>query len=301
MSTEDRGNWPASLAYGAIGVSDIDRSLWFYCDVLGFNLVESSPLGGGGGGRGPRAYHLRCPGGGINLLTTGSRSAASGWLWDDLQIGVRHVGMKVAGVDDWAQRLHSLGTPFRLEPVEAVGNVRIAFFEDPDGANLEIVQGYIEYSKVWDSALVAGELGTAVPAPTAVRFDHVGVSTTNLDATLSFYERVFGFRVIGQLFYPDHPKGMTITMLRAGGAKLEVFTFTQPMTGCPWAPGVDCAGLRHVGIETGDVGGAARRATAAGGAMAAGPDGPGEPGGPGHPRVMLTDPDGIPLEMGAPS
>lgn len=43
----------ARVAYGAIGVSDIDRSLWFYCDVLGFTLVGSTPLKGKGGGRGP--------------------------------------------------------------------------------------------------------------------------------------------------------------------------------------------------------------------------------------------------------
>ena len=40
----------AGLAYGAVGVSDIDRSLWFYCDVLGFRLVGSSPLPGKGAG-----------------------------------------------------------------------------------------------------------------------------------------------------------------------------------------------------------------------------------------------------------
>ncbi len=280
------------MAYGALGVTDIDRSLWFYCDVLGFRLTGSTPLRDDGHGRGPRAYHLACPGGGLDLLTTGSRPALSDWRWDDLQVGVRHVGMKVADVDGWARRLHSLGTPFRLEPVDAVGNVRIAFFEDPDGANLEIVQGYIEYSKVWDGTLVAREAETAVPAPGTVRFDHVGVSTTDLDETLAFYRQAFGFQVIGQLFYPDNPLGMTITMLSTGGAKLEVFTFTKPMTTCPWVFGADCAGLRHVGLETGDVDGATREAVAAGAEVAA------EPGdGAGPSRAMLTDRDGIPLEV----
>jgi catechol 2,3-dioxygenase-like lactoylglutathione lyase family enzyme len=156
---------PARVTYGAIGVSDIDRSLWFYCDVLGFTLVGSTPLRGTTGGSGPRAYHLVCPGGGINLLTLGSRKTTSAWSGDDLQLGVRHVGMKVADVDGWAQHLHGLGTKFRLEPVDAVGNVRISFFEDPDGANLEIVQGYLDYSKVWAPDLVAREAETPVPAP----------------------------------------------------------------------------------------------------------------------------------------
>jgi catechol 2,3-dioxygenase-like lactoylglutathione lyase family enzyme len=291
MAKQGSSNGQARVAYGAIGVSDIDRSLWFYCDVLGFRLVGSTPLGATSGG-GARAYHLVCPGGAINLLTLGNRRTTSVWSGDDLQLGVRHVGMKVADVDGWAQRLRALGTPFRLEPVDAVGNVRISFFEDPDGANLEIVQGYLDYSKVWDPALVAREAETTVPAPGTIRFDHVAVSTTDLRTTLDFYERSFAFEVIGQLFYPDDPRGMTITMLSTGGAKLEVFTFTEPMTGCPWAAGADFAGLRHIGLETADVDAATRRAAAAGGhvATAAG-------AGPGQRAVMLTDLDGIPLEV----
>jgi catechol 2,3-dioxygenase-like lactoylglutathione lyase family enzyme len=292
MSTKDRRDGQTSLAYGAIGVSDIEHSLWFYCDVLGFRLVGSSPLGNAIGGRRPRAFHLACSGGGIDLLTMGNHDAASDWLWDDRQVGVRHVGMKVASVDDWAQRLHSVGAPFRVEPVDAVGNVRLAFFEDPDGANLEIVQGHISYSKVWDSSLVAKEQGIGFPAPTTVRFDHVAVSTTNLDATIAFYEQSFGFQVIGQLFYDDDPRGLTITMLRAGGAKLEVFTFTTPVKSCPWAPDADFAGLRHLGIETGDVDRATDQALTAGAIVVAAATSPAA-----RPRAMLTDPDGIPVEL----
>jgi hypothetical protein len=85
---------------------------------------------------------------------------------------------------------------------------------------------------------------------------------------------------------------MTITMLSTGGAKLEIFTFTQPMTGCPWSPGADFAGLRHLGLETGDLDAATRQATDAGAHIAAGPG-----DGTGRPRAMLTDRDGIPLEI----
>lgn len=292
MSTEPHWNGQSRLAYGAIGVSDIDQSLWFYCDVLGFSLVGSSPLNDGRSGHRARAFHLTCAGGGVDLLTLGDRGAASSWLWDDRQVGVRHVGIKVANVDEWAQRLHSVGTPFRIEPVDAVGNVRLAFFEDPDGANLEIVQGHLEYSKVCDSSLVAQERDAGLPASTTVRFDHVAVSTTNLEATLAFYERSFGFQAIGQLFYDDDPRGLTITMLSAGQAKLEVFTFTTPMTTCPWAPDADFAGLRHVGIGTGDLATTTHQAMTAGAAVAA------ETGSSARPsRTMLVDLDGIPLEV----
>jgi catechol 2,3-dioxygenase-like lactoylglutathione lyase family enzyme len=292
MASEGRSDGQARLAYGAVGVSDIERSLWFYCDVLGFSLVGSTALTSVGKGRRPRAFHLVCPGGGIDLLTMGDSAAASEWLWDDRQIGVRHIGMKVSNVDEWAERLRSVGAPIRVDPVDAVGNVRLAFFEDPDGANLEVVQGHIDYAKVWDHALVAAEEATGVPVPGSVRFDHVAVSTTHLDATLTFYERLFGFAVIGQLFYEDDPRGLTITMLSAGGAKLEVFTFTTPTTKCPWEPGADFTGLRHVGIEVGDVTHAAARAVAAGATAAVGPDD--QPLGS---RAVIIDPDGVPLEL----
>ena len=69
MSIQAGRNAQTRLAYGAVGVSDIERSLWFYCDVLGFTLVGSSPLREASGGHGPRAFHLVCPGGASYLLT----------------------------------------------------------------------------------------------------------------------------------------------------------------------------------------------------------------------------------------
>ena len=277
-----------ALAYGAVGVSDIDRSLWFYCDVLGFRLVGSSPLGVNGA----RAYHLSTEGGGIDLLTLGGPRQASDWIRDDLQVGVRHIGLKVDDTDEWAARLHGLGTPFWLEPLDAFGKVRIAFFEDPDGANLEIVQGYVQYNKVWDEPLVEQERAVAPPGPATVRFDHIAVSTTNLDATIEFYEKAFGFQVVGQLLRDDDPRGFTITYLRGVSGVLEVFTFSAPMQGCPWAPGVAVTGLRHLGMRAEDV-----RATRLG-AEAAGAKLVSETArGAGGVSSMLTDPDGVPVQL----
>lgn len=277
-----------ALAYGAVGVSDIDRSLWFYCDVLGFRLVGSSPLGVNGA----RAYHLSTEGGGIDLLTLGGPRQASDWIRDDLQVGVRHIGMKVDDTDAWAARLHGLGTPFWLEPLDAFGKVRIAFFEDPDGANLEIVQGYVQYNKVWDQPLVEEERTVAPPGPAAVRFDHIAVSTTNLPATIEFYEKAFGFRVVGQLLRDDDPRGFTITYMRGVSGVLEVFTFSAPMQGCPWAPGAAVTGLRHLGVRADDVRATRMGAEAAGAKLVSETK-----GGAGGPSVMLTDPDGIPVQL----
>ena len=121
---------------------------------------------------------------------------------------MRHIGMKVASVDDWAARLRSVGTHFRVEPLDAFGQVRLAFFEDPDGANLEVVQGYVQYNKVWDSSLVAQERAMGTPPAGTVRFDHVAVSTTNLEATIKFYDKAFGFQVLGQLLPRRRPQGL---------------------------------------------------------------------------------------------
>ena len=120
----------AGLAYGAVGVSDIDRSLWLLLRRAGLPARRQLAAARQGGPGGSTGLHLAGEGGGIDLLTLGGARHASGWLWDDLQVGMRHIGMKVASVDDWAARLRSVGTHFRVEPLDAFGQVRLAFFEE---------------------------------------------------------------------------------------------------------------------------------------------------------------------------
>lgn len=64
--------------------------------------------------------------------------------------GFRHVGFKVASVDKVSPNLDSAGVLFRLRPLHIPElDVRIAFFFDPDGTVLEIVEGHAQYPRVF--------------------------------------------------------------------------------------------------------------------------------------------------------
>jgi catechol 2,3-dioxygenase-like lactoylglutathione lyase family enzyme len=148
---------------------------------------------------------------------------------DNLQEGPRHAAFRVDDADATAERLRAAGAEFTLEPFDAVGGVRIAFFRDPDGTLLEIVQGQADYHRVASEELVARERA-ALPGPgDAPRFDHVAVTVGDLDAALAELR----LPVIGQLFHEDE-QGFTITYLQDGDAVLELFSFdvaTSPAGG----------------------------------------------------------------------
>ena len=214
--------------------------------------------------------------------------APSAWVNDDLQLGMRHIGFKVDDVDRWAERIRGAGAVFTREPFDAFGDVRIAFFLDPDGAHLELVQGVVHYTDLGSPSLAEAE--AAVPAPRRPRFDHVALSVGDLASTLNLHRCALGFEVIGQLAQPDDPRGFVITYVMAGEAILELFSYGLPMRPNPWRPTSEAAGLLRAGLGTTDPVGALR-ALETGGALAVSGHWP-----PGH--SVVTDADGTPYEVG---
>ena len=121
-----------------LNVHDVQRSVDFYVSQLDAEVIgevtEHSAL--------------------LDLVTATVRlnrviePEASTWIPDDLQKGFRHVGFKVAAVDPLVARLDAAGVEFHLRPIDAEGDVRIAFFFDPDGTLLELVEGDIQYHAI---------------------------------------------------------------------------------------------------------------------------------------------------------
>ncbi len=262
------------IRFVTLSVSDLDRSLDFYTRLLDLT-PEPVPVPAGAGreawvSAGPTVLRLReVPDG-----------RAPGWVGDDLQKGFRHIGLKVVDLDARVARLHDEGVRFHLEPLDAAGGVRIAFFYDPDGVLLEFIQGDLQYDRTWDEGLVAAE--RAQPAPATPRFDHVAVTVERLQDTVDQYAAI-GFGVAGQLSQPQDPRGFEITYLHAGGTVLEVFTYTAGKRETPWRPDADLLGFRAVGVTDPDPDALVARLTAAG----AKPD-------PVNP-CLLTDREGFPL------
>jgi catechol 2,3-dioxygenase-like lactoylglutathione lyase family enzyme len=261
------------IRFVTLNVSDLDRSLDFYTRLLDLTPVPApeEDVREAWLSAGPTVLRLHEVGAGRK----------PGWIDDDLQKGFRHIGLKVVDLDARVARLHDEGVRFHLEPLDAAGGVRIAFFYDPDGVLLEFIQGDLQYDVVGDQELVAAE--RALPAPLTPRFDHVAVTVERLEDTIGQYAAA-GFGVAGRLFQPQDPRGFEITYLHGDGTVLEVFTYTAPKQDSPWCPDADLLGFRAIGLTDPDPDALVARLTAAGAkpVSAAAP-------------CLLTDREGVPL------
>lgn len=281
---------PEGIRYVEIGVADLARSLDFYRDLLDLvpaaappaAPIEQSVERPAESADGVRVAWLAAGPALLKLVETGPGDLG-GWVNDDLQRGVRHIGFKVGDVDLRAERIRDAGVPFTLPPLDAVGGVRIAFFQDPDGTHLEITHGYLRYHRVSSPEVAERERLAALDRPrtAAPVFDHVAVTSAGLDDALAFYRDTLGYEVIGQISQDQDPRGFLITYLLAGDAVLEVFTFAAPTTPSPWTPDPCRHGFRRVAVAVRDPEEAAARMVAAGARVAA--DG------------VVVDADGVPL------
>ena len=130
----------------AITVSDLARALDFYQGLLGFRLLGH--LDFPGDEHGFSIAYLDTGRGTLELFNyAGAETLPSGCLPDDRQVGLRHLALRVTGIDAVAEQLACAGVPFTLEPTDAVGGVRIAFLTDPDGTLIELIEGDLTYSR----------------------------------------------------------------------------------------------------------------------------------------------------------
>jgi catechol 2,3-dioxygenase-like lactoylglutathione lyase family enzyme len=128
-----------------------------------------------------------------------------GWLDDDRQLGIRHLALYVGDVDAEAARLREAGLEFTLEPQDATGEVRLAFFRDPDGTALELLSGPPRYDRSF------AEERVVLPAPgDPPILAHLAITV----------ERPPRDGVIGELDVDD----MLITFVD-GPVPLELFSF----------------------------------------------------------------------------
>jgi catechol 2,3-dioxygenase-like lactoylglutathione lyase family enzyme len=260
-------------------VRDLDRSVDFYTRQVGLPAAAVS---------GPDRTAVLSAGPATLRLREVPGAAGSGWIPDDLQRGFRHVGFGVSDIDERSARLRRQGVPFRLDPTDAYGQVRIAFFYDPDGVLLEFVQGHLAYDRVHDDGLVRA--AAAADAPQGPRFDHVATTVTDLDAAITAYRDALGFGVAGQLIRDDDPRGFVITYLHAGRTVLEVFSYRPDKQDSPWQADPPAAGFRDVAFAAGSAGAAAdlaRRLEQAGARPVPGHDG------------LYLDRDGLALRVEA--
>jgi catechol 2,3-dioxygenase-like lactoylglutathione lyase family enzyme len=244
-----------------VSVSDVNKSLAFYRDLLGFPVLG-------------RLYYRNKVGLIIDFLDIGNNAILevfsfgvptkpTEFIPNDLQLGMRHMAFTVKNTDAVVARLKKAGVEFTLDPLDATGGVRIAFFKDPDGTLCEVVQGDIDYHVTGQKRLPVSVPAKGAPGASELTYDHTSITVANIDKTLAFYQGILGFPVLGQLAFHDE-RSFLITYLQCGNSILEIFSFDKPTIYHTWNPDETVLGLKHLGILVDDVDAVAKRLVDAG-------------------------------------
>ncbi len=122
------------IEHTTITVRDLQRSVRFYTALLGFHVdhemwIPESQL---------RIVFVRL---GDTVLELFGVPETQGEALSDVNevIGYKHICLLSDSVDAEYERLVAAGVPFRIAPVD-VQNVRVAFFKDPDGMDIELLE-----------------------------------------------------------------------------------------------------------------------------------------------------------------
>jgi len=120
-----------------IVITDSERSLAFYRDILGFEHVGDTPMPIGDGGT---MHRLLCGSTLVKLVkfdTAPPATAAPGGITG--ATGYRYFTMQVTNLDEITSECRDAGTKILIDPVEIRPGVRIAMVADPDGNWVEFV------------------------------------------------------------------------------------------------------------------------------------------------------------------
>jgi catechol 2,3-dioxygenase-like lactoylglutathione lyase family enzyme len=133
-----------------IVVRDLDRSLAFYRDLLGLEIVRQMDERGpfldailAMNGAKVRTVKLAAPGDGvqIELLAFSEPAPQIADAPNLARVGPTHVAFTVEDLDGLHRRLAAAGTQFTTEPQTSPdGRAKVTFCRDPDGTALELVE-----------------------------------------------------------------------------------------------------------------------------------------------------------------
>jgi catechol 2,3-dioxygenase-like lactoylglutathione lyase family enzyme len=133
------------LDHVTIVVTDLERSLAFYRGKLGFRLLGHIDFPDDARGR--ILTHLDTGRGLLELVSFAHDPAQPGGPPGDTRTLIQHFALRVTDLDAVAQPLLAAGIPFTRMPVTTPNGVRVAFFTDPDGTLIELIEGDMVYSR----------------------------------------------------------------------------------------------------------------------------------------------------------
>jgi catechol 2,3-dioxygenase-like lactoylglutathione lyase family enzyme len=135
-----------SFCHLVIGVTDMDRALAFYRDVIGMEIVFETLISGApfdAALHATRKQEGRVVGGllgglMVELLSLGAKAAAQKPVRRGIT-GIQNVSLSVTDLDDTHRRITAAGYIPDQEPFD-IGGVRMFFVKDPDGTPVEFIE-----------------------------------------------------------------------------------------------------------------------------------------------------------------
>jgi catechol 2,3-dioxygenase-like lactoylglutathione lyase family enzyme len=134
-----------SFCHLVVGVTDMDRALAFYRDVLGMEIVFETPISGEPFDavlHAKRKQEGRVVGGLLGGLMIELLSLGASTQDRDHRrgiTGIHNVSLSVTDLDDTHRRVTAAGYTPDQDPFE-IGGVRMFFVKDPDGTPVEFIE-----------------------------------------------------------------------------------------------------------------------------------------------------------------
>lgn len=139
----------SAIRHTGLVVADLDRSLHFWCDVLGFKVVKQMDESGGhiDAMMGLRDVHvttakLAAPDGNlIELLRFHSHPDQSTWNGTPYSTGFTHIALTVDNIEKLLSKLSHEGVSFAAAPQSSPdGYAKVCYVKGPEGILLELVE-----------------------------------------------------------------------------------------------------------------------------------------------------------------
>lgn len=136
------------IYHTGINVSDMDRSLNFYVDLLGCEVLSDNEVAGENVDKGLglkdasfRQVYLKIGSDEIELFQyrTGMQEGAGSYT-DTSGIGIRHITFVVYDLEEAYKVMLDSGIEFLSEPITNPDGVKWVFLKDPDNYFVELVE-----------------------------------------------------------------------------------------------------------------------------------------------------------------
>jgi catechol 2,3-dioxygenase-like lactoylglutathione lyase family enzyme len=134
---DEKGEWfvITRISHAGFIVKDLERSLHFYCQVLGFKRLYE--LSGKAAGVSFTAVYLQISRDQFLELFPGGTTESP---WNMQTIGYSHLCLEVDNLDESVELIKANGIPFLVPPCIGQDRTRLFWVQDPDGNKIEFMQ-----------------------------------------------------------------------------------------------------------------------------------------------------------------